>query len=87
MAISRAQLLKELLPGLNCLGWSTLVTAKSTRKSTKQRLPSVRSKKKQNCLASQPPLLKTRATQLLMTMRRKHGLLDTTTKPLLWVSR
>jgi len=53
MAISRAQLLKELLPGLNALLVSNmLATAKSTRKSSKRRPPSVRSKKKPSSRAS-----------------------------------
>ena len=113
MAISRAQLLKELLPGLNALfgleyakygeehkeiyetetsersfeeetklsGFSA-APVKNTKKSTKQRLLSVRSKKKQNCLASPQRRSKTKVVQFVMTTHKKLGLLDTTTKRL-----
>jgi hypothetical protein len=51
MAISRAQLLKELLPGLNALFGLEYArpTVKSTKRSTKPRLPSVRLKKRRSC--------------------------------------
>jgi hypothetical protein len=81
MAISRAQLLKELLPGLNALfGLSMLATVKNTKRFMKQKPLSVLLKKKQNCLASQPLRLRTKVLQLLMTMRKKLGQLATITK-------
>ena len=69
MAISRAQLLKELLPGL-----------KNTKRFMKQKPLSVLLKKKQNCLDSQPLRLRTKVLPLLMTMRKKLGQLATITK-------
>jgi hypothetical protein len=63
MAISRAQLLKELLPGLNALfglEYDTL-SAKSTKRFTIRKAPSVLSKKKPSCLASVLRLSKTKA--------------------------
>jgi hypothetical protein len=52
MAISRAQLLKELLPGLNALfGLEYATMVNNIKRSMKLRPLSVRSKKKLNCLA------------------------------------
>ena len=117
MAISRAQLLKELLPGLNALFGLSYATyqeehkqiyetetsersfeeetklsgfsaapVKNIKKFMRLKPLSVLLKKRQNCLVSLLPPLKTRVLPLLMTMRRKHGLPDTTTKPSLWAS-
>jgi hypothetical protein len=61
MAISRAQLLKELLPGLNALlVLSTLATGKNTKRFTKLNLLSVLSKRKPSCLGSLPAPVKKR---------------------------
>ncbi len=79
MAISRAQLLKELLPGLNAL-----FGLEYARYEPKHR--NVASKKKQNCQASLLHLLKTKAPLFVTTMHKKHGQHDTTTKQSLWVS-
>lgn len=50
MAISRAQLLKELLPGLNALfGMGMLGTTMNTLRFSKLKLQSVHSKKKPSC--------------------------------------
>jgi hypothetical protein len=88
MAISRAQLLKELLPGLNALfGLEYANTVRNIKRFMKPKPLSVLLKKKRNCLVSLLHLSKTRVLPSLMTMHKKHGLLDTTTKPLLWVSR
>ncbi len=54
--------------------------------STKQRLLSVRLKKKPNCPASLPHLSKTKVPPSLMTMHKKHGLLAIHTKQSLWAS-
>jgi hypothetical protein len=72
MAISRAQLLKELLPGLNALfGLSMLAMVKNIKRSMKLRPLSVLLKKKQSCLASQPHQSKTKALPSLMTMHKR----------------
>jgi hypothetical protein len=82
MAISRAQLLKELLPGLNALfGMEYNDTASNIRRFTKLNLLTVLLKKRPSYLASALHLLKLKALPSLMTMHRKHGLLATTTKP------
>jgi hypothetical protein len=87
MAISRAQLLKELLPGLNALFGLEYArhTAKSTRRFTKPKLLSVHLKKKPSCLVSLLPPLKTKVPQFLMTTHKRLSPLGTHTKPLLLV--
>jgi hypothetical protein len=85
MAISRAQLLKELLPGLNALfgmeyqrygeEHKEIYETESVQKEV--------SKKKQNYQASQLPLIRLKVLQLRMTTHKKLGQQDTTTKPLL----
>ena len=67
MAISRAQLLKELLPGLNALFGMEYARYGEEHKDIFE--------------------TETRAMPSLTTMRRKLGLLVTTTKLLLLVSR
>ena len=81
MAISRAQLLKELLPGLNALfGMEYARYVKSIKKFMRLKPLSVPLKKRPNCLASLLLLLRTRALPSLMTMHKRHGQLATTTK-------
>ena len=82
MAISRAQLLKELLPGLNALfGMEYARYGEQHKEIYETKLQSVRSKKRRNCLVSLPHLSKMKAQPSAMTMHRKHGQLVTTTKP------
>jgi hypothetical protein len=75
MAISRAQLLKELLPGLNALFGLEYATYGEQHKEIYETETSERSFEEETKLSgfSAAPV--------------KTGLLDTTTKPLLWVSR
>jgi hypothetical protein len=88
MAISRAQLLKELLPGLNALfGLEYARYGKNTKRFTKLNLLSVLSKRKPSCLGSLPHQSKTKVLPSLMTMHRKLSQLDITTRPLHWDSR
>ena len=69
MAISRAQLLKELLPGLNALFGLEYARYGEEHKE-----------KKQNCLVSLLHLLKTKVLPSLMTMHKKLSQLVITTK-------
>jgi len=88
MAISRAQLLKELLPGLNALfGLEYAKYSEETREILTQNLLIVLLKKKPSCPVSNLHLLKTRVLPSPMTMHRKHGAPDTRTKPLQWDSQ
>jgi hypothetical protein len=73
MAISRAQLLKELLPGLNALFGMEYET--------------VLLKKKPSCLALVPPPSRTKGQPLHTTTPKKRGLLDITTRQFLWASQ
>jgi len=72
MAISRAQLLKELLPGLNALFGMEYARYGEQHKEIYER---------RNCLASLPHLSKMKAQPSAMTMHKRHGQLVTTTKP------
>jgi hypothetical protein len=83
MAISRAQLLKELLPGLNALfGLEYALTVNNTKRFLKLKPLSVRLKKKQNCRAFLLRRSKTKVLPSLLITHKKRFLLDTTTKPL-----
>jgi hypothetical protein len=83
MAISRANLLKELLPGLNALFGMEYATYGEEHKEIYEVETSELSlKKRRNSLASTPPQLRTKVRLLRMIMRRKPGLLVTTTRPL-----
>jgi hypothetical protein len=80
MAISRAQLLKELLPGLNALFGMEyeLSMVKNTKRFTKPNLLSVPSKKKRSCRAFSAAPVKNEGSAIqLTTTRKKHGLLAT----------
>ena len=88
MAISRAQLLKELLPGLNALfGLEYARYGEEHKEIYETELPSVRSKKKPSCLASPPLRSKTKVLPSLMTTHKKLSRLAITTRPSLLVSR
>jgi len=81
MAISRAQLLKELLPGLNALfGLEYARYGEEHKEIYETETSGVLLKKKQNCQVSLQLLSKTKALPSLMTMLKKHGQLATTTK-------
>jgi hypothetical protein len=88
MAISRAQLLKELLPGLNALFGLEYARYGEEHKEIYETETSERSFEEETKLSGfSAHLSKTRVLPSLMTMLKKHGLLATTTKPLLWVSQ
>jgi hypothetical protein len=81
MAISRAQLLKELLPGLNALFGMEYQRYGEEHKDIYETESSERSFEEETKLSgSQLHLLKTKATPSLMTMHKKLLQLDTTTK-------
>ena len=85
MAITRAQLLKELLPGLNALfGLEYESTKTSMLRSTKRRTQSVALKRKSNyrALAQRQLSLKVRLSASIP--RKSRTLLVTTTKRLQW---
>jgi hypothetical protein len=87
MAISRSQLLKELLPGLNALFGMEYKRYGEQHKEIYETESSDRSlKKRPSYLASALHLLKLKALPSLMTMHRKHGLLATTTRQSRWAS-
>jgi hypothetical protein len=88
MAISRAQLLKELLPGLNALFGLEYARYGEEHKEIYETESSERSsKRKPSCLGSLLHQSKTRALPSLMTMHRKRSQLDITTRPSHWDSR
>ena len=89
MAISRAQLLKELLPGLNALFGLEYARYGEEHKEIYETETSERSfeEEKPNCPASAPPRLRPKAVLFSTTTHRKHGPLATTTKPSLLASR
>ena len=87
MAISRAQLLKELLPGLNALFGLEYARYGEQHKEIYETETSERSFEEETKLSgfSAAPV-KTRVLPSLMTMHKKHLRLVTTTKPLLLAS-
>ena len=87
MAISRAQLLKELLPGLNALFGLEYAKYGEQHKEIYETETSERSKKRPSCLVSPPLLSKTKVLPSLMTTHKKLSLLDITTRLLLLDSR
>jgi len=88
MAISRAQLLKELLPGLNALFGLQYATYGEEHKEIYETEKSERSFEEETKLSgfSAAPS-RTKVLPLLMTMRKKRSRLATTTKPSPWVSQ
>jgi hypothetical protein len=88
MAISRAQLLKELLPGLNALFGLEYATYgnRNIKKFMKLKNLSVLLKKRPSCRDSPLHQSRTRVLPLLMTMHRKRSRLGTTTRPSLLAS-
>jgi len=88
MAISRAQLLKELLPGLNALLVSnTLSMVTRLLKSSSLNLRIVLLKKKLSCPVSVPHLLRVKVLRSNMTTHKKRGLLVTLTRRSQWAFR
>jgi hypothetical protein len=88
MAISRAQLLKELLPGLNALFGLEYARYGEEHKEIYETETSERSfEEETNCLAFLLHQSKTKVLPSLMTMHRKRLQLGTTTRPLHWGSR
>ena len=88
MAISRAQLLKELLPGLNALFGLEYAKYGEQHKEIYETETSERSfKKRPSCLVSPPLLSKTKVLPSLMTTHKKLSRLATPTRPLLLDSR
>ena len=82
MAISRAQLLKELLPGLNALfGMEYSRYGEEHAEIYESETSERSSKKKQNYLVLDKHLLKTKVQPSPMTMLKKRSQLDTITKP------
>jgi len=88
MAISRAQLLKELLPGLNALFGMEYAKYGEEHKEIFESESSDRSFEEETKLSgfSAAPV-KNEALPSNMTMHRKHGRLVIRTKPLRWVSQ
>jgi hypothetical protein len=87
MAISRAQLLKELLPGLNALFGLEYARYGEEHKEIYETETSERSFEEETKLSgfSAAPV-KTKALPSLMTMHKKHGQLATTIRLSLLVS-
>jgi hypothetical protein len=86
MAISRAQLLKELLPGLNALFGLEYARYGEEHKEIYETETSERSFEEETKLSGFLLLpLKTKVPQFLMTTHRKLSPLGTHTKPLLLV--
>jgi hypothetical protein len=83
MAISRAQLLKELLPGLNALFGLEYATYGEQHKEIFETETSERSFEEETKLSgfSAAPV-KTKVLPSLLITHKKRFLLDTTTKPL-----
>jgi hypothetical protein len=86
MAISRAQLLKELLPGLNALFGLEYAKYGDEAAEIFETESSDRSFEEETKL-SVPRLLRVKVLQSSMTMRKKRGLLVTLTRQSLWASR
>jgi len=86
MAISRAQLLKELLPGLNALFGLEYAKYGEETKEIFETESSDRSFEEETKLSGFSALLKTKALPSNMTMHRKHGVHVTRTRPLRWAS-
>jgi hypothetical protein len=83
MAISRAQLLKELLPGLNALFGLEYATYGEQHKEIFETETSERSfEEETNCRAFLLRRSKTKVLPSLLITHKKRFLLDTTTKPL-----
>ncbi len=88
MAISRSQLLKELLPGLNALFGMEYAKYGEQHKEVYETESSERSFEEETKLSVLvQPQLKLKAHLLLMTMHKRHGLPAIRTKPSLWVSQ
>ena len=85
MAISRAQLLKELLPGLNALFGLEYARYGEEHKEIYGTETSERSFEEETKLSgfSAAPV-KSEGSATLMTMHKRHGLLATTTKLSPW---
>ena len=87
MAISRAQLLKELLPGLNALFGLEYGRYGEEHKEIYEIETSERSFEEETKLSGfSAALSKTKVKPSLMTTAKKHGQLVTTTKLSLWAS-
>jgi hypothetical protein len=87
MAISRAQLLKELLPGLNALFGLEYAKYGEEHKEVYETETSERSFEEETKLSGfSAAQLKTKALLLLMTMVKRLGQLDTTMKQSQWAS-
>ena len=88
MAISRAQLLKELLPGLNALFGLEYATYGEQHKEIYDTETSERSFEEETKLSgfSAAPVKNEGSLPSLMTMHKRHSQLVITTKPLLSAS-